>query len=324
METRASYIAVGTFVIAIIAAALVFVIWLTGSDGGKSTVRYLVYFEGSVTGLQKGGTVRYRGVPVGTVTDIRIDPQNLEQIRVTVSLSRDTPVKTDTVATLGIQGITGLAYVQLTGGTQKSARLEPKPDERYAVIPSRTTGLQQIIEQVPQIVERVVTVSERLADLLGEKNTNAITETLENLRSLTGAVADRRADIDQIVTDARVALAALREASESVALLTTDVKGRVGPIADDAEKAVSQAQLTAADARKTVAAFRDVAEELAQLVDENRAPIRDFSSSGLYELSQFIAEARVLVSTLSRLSTQIERDPARFFFGDTQKGFEAR
>ena len=127
METRAGYIAVGTFVLVVAAAAFGFVLWLTATDGGKSPVRYAVYFTGSVTGLQDGGTVRYRGVPVGTVTDIRIDRNNIEHIRVSLALDPDTPVKTDTIATLALQGVTGLAYVELTGGTQDSPRLQPAP-----------------------------------------------------------------------------------------------------------------------------------------------------------------------------------------------------
>jgi phospholipid/cholesterol/gamma-HCH transport system substrate-binding protein len=99
---------------------------------------------------------------------------------------------------------------------------------------------------------------------------------------------------------------------------------RIGPIADGTQGAISDLQGTMADARKTAGDFARVAETLNKVVEENRLPLRDFSANGLYELSQFIAEARVLVSTLTRLSGQIERDPARFFFGDTQKGFEAK
>ena len=306
------------------AAAFGFVLWLTATDGGKSPVRYAVYFTGSVTGLQDGGTVRYRGVPVGTVTDIRIDRNNIEHIRVSLALDPDTPVKTDTIATLALQGVTGLAYVELTGGTQDSPRLQPAPGTKVAVIASRTSGLQQIMEQIPQIAERIVTVTERLAALLADDNLDSISATLRNLHRLSSTVAERSDDIDQIVTDSRVAISAFRETSEKVGALTDSVAARVEPITRDAQQIVSKARVTADEAALAAASFRKVADELGGLIEENRAPISDFSSSGLYEFSQFIAEARVLIDALNRLSTQIERDPARFFFGDTQKGFEAR
>lgn len=324
METRAGYIAVGGFVIALVAAAFGFVLWMTGSPGGDAPVPYRVYFQGSVTGLQDGGAVRYRGVPVGAVTDIRIDPENIERIRVTVALKPGTPIKTDTVATMALQGITGLAYIELIEGTQESPALTSGNGRKIAVIQSRTTGLQQVIEQVPKVVERVVVVTERLTDLLSEQNMASISDTIQNLRDLTETVADRRRDIDLMVTDGRVALSAFREASENISKLTDSVTAQIAPITQDAREIVSQTKLTAEEARKAAASFKTVADELAGLVSENREPMRDFTSSGLYEFSQFIAEARVLVDSLNRLSTQIERDPARFFFGDTQKGFEAK
>lgn len=324
METRAGYIAVGAFVIAVTAAAFGFVLWLTGTDGGRRPVVYAIYFDGSVTGLQDGGVVRYRGVPVGTVTDIRIDPDNIERIRVLASLSADTPVKTDTIATLALQGVTGLAYVELTGGTQESPRIERADGARYPVIRSKTSGLQQIMEQIPAITERIVTVTERLAALLDDDNVNAITATLKNLQTLSRIVADRSVDLDRMITDGRVAISAFREASESVGGLASDVAKRVDPIARDAEKIMSRTRVAADEAALAATSFRKISNELTSLIAENRRPISDFSSSGLYEFSQFIAEARVLVDTLNRLSTQIERDPARFFFGDTQKGFEAQ
>jgi phospholipid/cholesterol/gamma-HCH transport system substrate-binding protein len=98
METRASYILVGSFVLGLIGAAFVFVIWLAGARFEAAPTRYLVYFEGSVTGLAVASPVRYRGVPVGSVTDIRIDPENIARIRVTAEISAETPIKTDTEA----------------------------------------------------------------------------------------------------------------------------------------------------------------------------------------------------------------------------------
>ncbi len=143
METRASYILVGTFVLLLIAGAFAFVIWLSKVEFDQRPARYVVYFTGSVSGLQVGGPVRYRGVPVGSVTDIRIDPKNVERIEVTLEVATRTPIKQDTFASLGLQGIIGAAYVQLSGGTQKSPALvakkgEPRPRSRPS--PRRSSG----------------------------------------------------------------------------------------------------------------------------------------------------------------------------------------
>lgn len=324
METRASYVLVGSFVLALFLGAFGIVLFLTRANFAEAPNRYLVYFTGSVSGLQVGSTVRYRGVPVGSVTDIRIDPDNVEQVRVAADIAAGTPIKQDTVATLGLQGITGVAYIQLSGGSMGAPPLSTTEKQGFPVIASKPSGIEQVLEKAPELLERAVTISERLTRLLDDRNLKAVGDTLENLRSLSTAVADRGTEIDQVLTDTREAIAALRDASRSIAALTEDLQRRVGPIAEGAQKGIGDFELAMADARRTVAAYSSVADGLNKLVEDNRIPLRDFSTSGLYELSQFIAEARVLVAAFTRMSSQIERDPARFFFGDTQKGFEAK
>lgn len=128
METRASYVVVGSFVLALIAAAFGVVIFLTRTSFEDTPKTYMSYFTGSVTGLQIGSPVRYRGVPVGTVNDIRIDPTDVERVRVMMDIVHGTPIKTDTNSTLGLQGITGVAYIELTGGTRESEPLTALDD----------------------------------------------------------------------------------------------------------------------------------------------------------------------------------------------------
>jgi phospholipid/cholesterol/gamma-HCH transport system substrate-binding protein len=324
METRASYVLVGTFVLALFAAAFGFVLFMARSGFTEAPNVYRIYFGGSVTGLQIGSAVRYRGVPVGSVTDIRIDPENVERVRVDTEIAAGTPVKEDTVATLGLQGVTGVAYIQLSGGSREAATLTAPDRRSVPVIRSQASGIETVLQRAPELLERAVVISERLTELVDDRNIRAVGETLENIRSLTGNLASKGGDIDRAVADSRETFAALRAASESIARLADDMQRRVGPIADGTQGAITDLQGTMADARRTASDFARIAETLNKVIEENRMPFRDFSSNGLYELSQFIAEARVLVSTLTRLSGQIERDPARFFFGDTQKGFEAK
>ena len=123
METRANYVMVGSSVLAALATIIVFVFWLGSRQLSHREEVYHTYFTGSVAGLAGGSPVRYRGVPVGTVGGIEIDPQNIERIRVTLKLRANTPVRTDTVASLETAGITGASYIELSGGTQASPAL---------------------------------------------------------------------------------------------------------------------------------------------------------------------------------------------------------
>ena len=310
METRANYVLVGSFVLALIAAAFGFVIWLARVDLEHQPQTYLVYFYGSVSGLQIGSEVQYRGVPVGRITDIRIDAENIERIRVTVEVNEDTPVKTDTYATLGLQGITGVAYLQLKGGTQNAPDLVAQGKDDYPVIPSRPSGLEQVLDRAPELLERAIVISERLEQLLSEKNINGISSSIDNINSTTQILANRTKQIDQAITDGAEAVASLRK-------LTLDLSKDAGNLTTSAQEAFK-------DAKKALDAFGKVADNMQAVVSENRPALRDFSQTGLYEFTQFISEARTLITNLSRLSAQLERDPAQFLFGNQQKGFEAR
>ena len=324
METRASYVLVGTFVLTLFAAALGFVLFVTRSGFVETPNVYRIHFKGSVTGLQVGSAVRYRGVPVGTVSDIRIDPENVERVRVDTEIAAGTPIKQDTVATLGLQGVTGVAYIQLSGGSRDAPALVATDRRTVPVIRSEASGIETVLQRAPELLERAIIISDRLTQLVDERNLRAVGETLENIRALSANLASKGSDIDRAVADSRETFAALRSASENIAALAGDLQKRIGPIADGTQGAVTDLQATMTDARRAVSEFAQVADTLNKIVDENRLPLRDFSANGLYELSQFIAEARVLVAVFTRLSNQIERDPARFFFGDTQKGFEAK
>ncbi len=321
METRASYILVGSFVLGLIGAAFAFVIWLTSVEFEEVPKRYLIYFEDSVTGLAVASPVRYRGVPVGSVTDIRIDPDNIERIRVTVDISAETPIKTDTEATLGLQGITGIAFILLSGGMNESQSLKPGPDKELAVIPSRRSGLEQVLESAPELFKKAVILADRLTRLVDDHNLETVAKTLDNAELLIGSLASRSGQLERLIDDAGATVDSLRRVSDSLEALATDLRAKIGPLTDQATGVMTDARATMAEIRTTTRSLVKVADLMEAVVAENRDPILDFTTGGLYEISHFVSEARTLVNGLTRLSAQIERSPARFFFGDTQKGF---
>ncbi len=331
METRASYILVGTFVLTLIAGLFAFVLWLAKVELRDERTYYYIYFPGSVSGLQVGAPVQFRGVPVGIVTSIDIDAENVELIEVTVALKAGTPVKTDTVASLQAQGITGLSFIQLAGGTQSAPPLAPRPGKRRAVIPSTPSTLEKFFESAPDLIARIGEVAVRVAALLNDENIRHIDSIIGNLDRATAALAVSLNDVPKTVGDtqaaigdARALIGDLRGTVVKLDALLADLRGlsqRVGGnvdrLAASGDRTLGEISVTARSLQRTVA-------EIEKLVAETRVPIRDFSQTGLYELNQFLAEARVLVATLTRIATNLERDPARYLFGDQQKGFEAR
>jgi phospholipid/cholesterol/gamma-HCH transport system substrate-binding protein len=330
METRASYFLVGVFVLALLASLFGFVVWLSRFQLQEESTYYYVYFDGSVTGLSVGSTVRYRGVPIGTVADIEIDSAKVELIQVTLSLKRGTPIKTDTVASLQLQGITGLSFVQLSGGTRDSPPLEPPPGKRRATIPSKRSAIEQVFENAPELLTQLGAVAVRAAEVLSPDNQKQISAILQNLAVFSGTLAQSSGSIEMIVNDSAATMQDVRRTAESLNQLAVQLAGLSNELGGDAKKFFTDtsqltrdANATIGDVRKTAQAFNRLADDLDKIVVTSGTPIRDFTSSGLYELSQFVSEARNLVASLTRLAYQLERDPARFLFGDQQKGYEA-
>lgn len=331
METRASYLLVGVFALLSMAGFLIAVVWMAGVNLDEDFAYYDIYFEGSVSGLKPGNAVRYRGIPVGVVSDMTINPKNVEQVRVTIEIPESTPVKEDTEAALEFQGITGVAYVQLLGGTHAAADLSAATGDARPVIKSRPSQLQELFDSAPELVSRVTALVNRANLLFDPENRKNIAETLSNVRAFTGVIAARSKDIDGLLGDATMTMKELRVAADQAGATIKDVQKlavSMQALSDGLNKDFTgvgdEAKKSLIEVRKTAQEFRRASFVLADLIDANREPVDTFASSGLYELTQLLSETRVLVGALTRISSQIERDPARFLFGKTQPGVEVK
>ena len=317
METRAHHLAVGIFVLVLIAALAGFVIWISKFNGREDFAYYTVRFSEDVTGLSVDGPVRYRGVTVGRVTDIRIDPDNPIFVRITIQVSPDTPVVTDTVASLEAQGITGVLYVLLKGGTQGAARMKVTDLTPYPEIPSAPGKFEALLASAPALLEHATQLVDRVTMMFSDQNQKAIADTLNNLQGISATFNDPKNGVGPAldgISDAAISIDAM---SEQVRVLAANLDKQVGGLAGASQKTLD-------DLHKLTTSFEGAADEIHDLVAENRRPLNDFAQSGLYELTQMASEMRTLIATLTRISTQFERDPARFLFGDRQKGFEAQ
>jgi phospholipid/cholesterol/gamma-HCH transport system substrate-binding protein len=377
METRASYILVGAFVLTFLLATVGAVVWLAGVDLDENTVKYDIFFEGSVSGLQPGNPVRYRGIPVGVVSDMQINPENVEEVQVTIEIPDDTPIKEDTEASLEFQGITGVGYVQISGGTNDAPPLRAKAGEGRPIIPSTPSQIQEVIEQAPELINRFIGLVDQANEIMNDENVKNLGQTLENLNGFTAALANSSGDIEEALAETAATLTQVRAtAAEAETLIATfagrsegladsiestltdasrltreaaqlvetlqplvaqtgdtldkvgriadDVAPHAGPIAEQAEAALRDARTITEDLKGATRNISKAADEASMLINEARDPVSTFTNTGLYEFTQLVVEMRALVNSLSRITTEIERDPARFFFGDKTEGFEAR
>lgn len=332
METRASYLLVGSFVLAFALGAMIFAVWLAKVQFDREFARYDIVFTGNVSGLRVGSPVTYRGLPVGEVVDVTIDAGAQEHVRAVIEVSADTPVRTDTVAELVLSGIAGTVDVLLSGGSAEMPLLtaaEGRPE-----IPSRGSALSQVIEGAPELVTSLNALVAQANVLLGGENQRAVTSILQNLEALTGALADGSSDVQLLLNDGAGTLANLRDTSAGLVELTD----RLNRSADDILAGTDRALNAVADAAETVDALLDengevigttvasigaTSDELKTLVEDNREAVTEFSNSALIEFTLLVTDTRDLIERLSRLATEVERDPARFLFGDQQQGYEA-
>lgn len=323
MEIRASYLLVGAVVLALIAGLAAFSIWLVKADIEREVDVYRIAFAGSVTGLQQGSQVSYRGVPVGRVTGIRIDPANVENVLVTVALEHGTPIRQDTTARLEMQGITGIAFVQLSGGTQASPPLEATGDGTPPLIASSPSTLERLFESTPDLLVRTRTLVERANLLLDEENLRALTKSLQNIETVTGGLARDSGDFEGALTEVRSAAHNVGGMSGELGELARDLRQLTARIGQQTDGVGDQLSATLVETRQAASTLQRAAGQLDELVGELRQPLGDFAATGLYDFTQLVGETRQLIAALTRITKEFERDPAGFIIGGSRSGFEA-
>ncbi|KPF87429.1 hypothetical protein IP70_04540 [alpha proteobacterium AAP38] len=304
METRANYTAVGAFVLALAAAVFVFVIWLAKVQFDKAIQPYYIMVTGTVTGLVEGGPVRYRGVNVGTVSDIRINPDNVEEVRLTIEVPEDTPIKTDAIASLEPVGVTGGVYVEIQGGSKDAPLLREKVTG-IPVIPSRPSSIAAVLSKAPEVLENLMKISNRLTLLLNDDNQKSIGTLLANLAQASGNANDTMSNANLLIVDLRRQADTLSKQAEVLMATANDTVGKVG----------RDTTVITAELAKTSKEINKLSASLAGMIEENREPIRDFTATGLYDLSQLLIHLQDLTNNLSRVSRRLERDPTDLLFG---------
>ena len=188
METRANYTMVGVFVVLLVVSIVAFIIWIAKIDFSRNATEYDIYFSRSVTGLKAGGTVLYRGVPVGTVKNISLDSTNVEKVRVTILIEGGVSIKEDSFASLELQGITGVAYIQLNGGTRNAHTLLPSGHRRRAIIQTRSSVFEEVTASLPAVLQKASKTLEDLRPFFDDENRKAFSETLKNIHVITNAL----------------------------------------------------------------------------------------------------------------------------------------
>jgi phospholipid/cholesterol/gamma-HCH transport system substrate-binding protein len=314
METRAHYVAVGAFVLAMILLAFVAVLWLGRVQLSQELARYYVFFKGSVNGLSKGAAVQYNGIPVGRVVDVRVDRQNIEQIQVTMEIDENlVTIKSDARAYLDTNILSGVSTVQIRGGTEQAAVLTPKPGHKYPMIKAGESAIQRVSATAPQVLDQVLTVTDNLNKLLSEQNRKAFSDSLANLNILTARLSRRAGEMRGVIANAD---SATRQLDTLVRHVDQSYAGRNG--------LKDQASQLLAGYTKLARSLDATNRQIQAVIAENRPGIRDFTQHTLGQAQRLLADARRLVNTLSSTTSEIKRNPSRILFGDRREGYRPR
>lgn len=236
METRAAYLMVGIFVIASLFGILGFFLWLAKSDLDYNVNLYAIYFKGSVTGLTLGGPVNYLGVPVGTVKGIQLDAGNPECVNITVAIKSSISIKEDAYASLELQGLTGYKLVQIYGGSKESAPLKAKKGQKYPVIPSRYSGVEEIMTTLPRMINKFSNLIDRFNATFNEQNRTRFSDTLKNVEVLSERLAKASEPLHELVENTNKAVKTFDYELQNISLCTkgalTEVEGAARGIKD--------------------------------------------------------------------------------------------
>ena len=285
METKANYVAVGGFVLICMLGLVVTLLWLAGAQYSQEYEYFQTSFKGPVTGLGDGTTVRYNGIDVGHVTELKFDPNDPQKVIVKLQLKPDLHIRRDSEASIESEGLTGGSYVEISGGTKKSPELTAPPGQ-IPVIRSSQSTLQQLVQSAPQLMAKLNNAADKLNNILNTKNQKAFGDILTNLDTTTTMLAKRSADID-------ATLANFSQASKALAQAST----KIGPTLTDADDSVKKFGKLSADADAFV------------------------NGEGLGQLGDLLRETRGLVTSLTRLSNELDRQPTKLLFGDRHKGY---
>lgn len=315
METRASYMLVGGFVLTFLVGLVAFAIWIAKVDLDAEYTDYDIYFEGTVSGLLKRSIVYYQGIPVGDVRDIQLAPDDPSKVLVWIRLRAEVPVNQESVAKLEFQGLTGVAYIELYGGADSDAPpLRVQPGQERAVIKSEASPLLAIFESAPNLVNEAILVVGQVQKLLSDKNIQSVSGAIQNTERLTGNLAKGTDDLDVVMADVKEILAQAKTAS---ARINTLIENGNSLLEDDAK-------LLMEETTKTMQTATALLERVDNMVAANEGAVTQFVNTSLPEVSRMILDLRLTARNLSRLMSRIEQNPAEIIFGTKEAEYDLK
>ena len=308
MDRNPNYVAVGAFVLLVIAMGVSFVFWYTGQQDKRTYQHYEIYFDGSISGLSAGSPVRYLGVDVGKVVRISLDPLERKRVQVIADVDSSAPLDAATQASLNLQGVTGLLFIDLQEDP-KSPATGPLPQgQHYPVIRASRSNIEVFLSTLPDLATHMVDLVDRFTVLFSDENVSAFTATLDNAKRASARLPDTLRDVQGLVAE-------LRRTTQEVQGVAVELGGVVHQAAPDVQAA-------AANIRRVSDTLAETSERLDRFVLDNEPGLSRFTRQSLPEFEELLRESRQAARDFRDLSRSLKANPSQLIYESNYRGVE--
>ncbi len=295
METKANYVVIGTFTLAIVAAVFGFVYWFQNTGGSGERAYYRVTFDGSVSGLRTGASVLFNGIRVGEVTSLSLDPTQPKRVMANIAIDKGVAVRPDTEVGLEFQGLTGIASLSLHGGSVNLPPLAGTKDN-----PPVLTAPAAATLDATQAARDVL---RRLDDLIAD-NQKSLHASLQNLDAFSEALAHNSDHINSALAQIDTFSAALARNS-----------GRIDKIAEGLQSLAGGEDGKGGDVGEMVRSIKQLSDNLDKRTAEITDNVNKLTAKGSRQIDSLSAEAHRTLSTIDRTVKNLDANPSRLIFG---------
>ena len=303
METRSNHIVVGAVTLILLALLAGFTIWLTRFGEGKKK-EYDIFFQQSVNGLAKGSGITFSGVPIGQIKEIKLWELDPDFVRVRISVAENVPILQGTTATISGVGFTGVSEIQLDGAVKGAPAIGcPADNPRSAcpagkpIIPTKPGALGELLNSAPLLLERLSTLTERLTNILSDKNQDSIEKILDNVEGLSGSLAKQAPDMQAAIKESRLTLAKAGQAADELGKMA----GNANALLDDQGKPMM------AELRKTLSSANGSLSALETTLKSADPAIQTLNSQTLPEINQLARNLRQLSGSLKTVTERLDQ-----------------
>jgi len=358
MEQKVNYVLVGFFVIVLSIILVASILWLSVGTQEKYYQTYQAFIQESVSGLNRKAPVKYRGVEVGYVRDIALVPERPDEVRVLLEIETGVPLKEDTLAILSTQGLTGLAHIELTGGSRESPPIERTPGQRFPEIKTQPSLLMRLDTAISSVLTHLDKISEVAGDfftqlnqdvttnllervnnmvramtlLVSEQNSLTISRILKHIEVLSGHFADQSQNLNQGLSHFVDTSKQLHQLSTQAGSVLTQLESSLASfeqtaqaftqtahlVNQTAEFSLQQIDNTTQTIDATTQTMAQTAETVSLAVQESRQDMNYFTRQALPEVTQALQELHLLLTTLRSFTQELERKPNMLLFGKSE------